>query len=64
MQIKNLNTSNNGKRQKKGFSSTLIAENPINTAFSNPTSAEILVNPWCGRGDLNPHRLTPTTPSK
>ena len=21
-------------------------------------------NLWCGRGDLNPHRLTPTTPSK
>ena len=62
MRIKNLNTTNNGKPQQKRFSSRLIAENPINTAFSNPTSAEILVNPWCGRGDLNPHVIAHTRP--
>ena len=62
--MKNLNTLNHGKPEKKRFSSMLNAENPLNTAFLNSTSSKTLVNSWCGRGDLNPHRLTPTTPSK
>ena len=62
--MKNLNTRNHGKPEKKRFSSILNAENPLKPAFLNPNSTETLVNRWCERGDLNPHRLTPTTPSK
>ena len=62
--MKNLNIMKHGKPEKKRFSSMLNAENPLNTALLNRTFAKTLVNRWCGRGDLNPHRLSPTTPSK
>ena len=61
-EILNLTRDKANLKEKKRFSSILIAENPLKSTFLDPTSAKTLINKWCGRGDLNSHEGTPTRP--